>query len=284
MAWQRKTPFGYHIVGGEIQLQEQETDAVRHIFHSYLAGCSYQQIADDMTMGHTPYHQHTAQWNKHMVKRILENENYLGAGRYPRIIDDASFTQAGLRRLEKTDYAPCPDVIDPIRKKAVCALCGGKMVRDRKSHGGPRWQCQNEDCRRRIPVEDDALHEQVVRRLHELGRMPQYITLPASPKMEPSSDGLRLERELNLALNRGESGELVRTFIFAAAAESYNTIPDPTPSHRLTCLRERLAGGNTEKDALLELLDTVVQGVCIGGNGITLQLINGKSIPEEAVS
>ena len=128
------------------------------------------------------------------------------------------------------------------------------------------------------------LHEQVVRRLHELARMPRYITLPASPQMEPSADSLRLERELNLALNRGESGELVRTFIFAAAAESYNTIPDPTPSHRLACLRERLAGGNREKDTLLELLDTVVQGVCIGGNGITLQLINGKSIPEEVSS
>ena len=49
--------------------------------------------------------------------------------------------------------------------------------------------------------------------------------------MEPTSDGLRLERALNLALNRGESGELVRTFIFAAAAENCNMIPDPTPWH-----------------------------------------------------
>ena len=88
MAWQRKIPFGYHMAGGEIQLQKQKTNAVWHIFHSYLAGCSYQQIAEEMTMGHVPYHQHTAQWNKHMVKGILVNENYLGAGRYPRIIDD----------------------------------------------------------------------------------------------------------------------------------------------------------------------------------------------------
>ena len=78
MAWQRKTPFGYQIQNGRITCHPEEAESVRYIFSHYLLGSSYNQIADEMAQQGVRYHQHTAQWNKHMVKRILENERYLG--------------------------------------------------------------------------------------------------------------------------------------------------------------------------------------------------------------
>ena len=78
MAWQRKIPFGYQIQNGRVACHPEEMDAVKAIFSHYLLGSSYNQIADAMTRQGVRYHQHTAQWNKHMVKRILENEKYLG--------------------------------------------------------------------------------------------------------------------------------------------------------------------------------------------------------------
>ena len=89
MAWQRKTPFGYMIQNGEIIRHPQERGAVRDIFARYLLGESYSQIAGEMERLGIRYHQHTPQWNKHMVKRILENERYLGAGGY-QVLDTVS--------------------------------------------------------------------------------------------------------------------------------------------------------------------------------------------------
>lgn len=74
MAWQRKTPFGYIVQGGETVPCPAEADAVQGIFARYLAGASYGRIAEEMSRGNIPYHQRTRQWNKHMVKRILEND------------------------------------------------------------------------------------------------------------------------------------------------------------------------------------------------------------------
>ena len=74
MAWQRKIPFGYAIRNGKEEIHPTEAQAVRDIFRAYLSGHSYSQIAREMERQGVKYHQHTDQWNKHMVKRILENE------------------------------------------------------------------------------------------------------------------------------------------------------------------------------------------------------------------
>lgn len=142
MAWQRKIPFGYQVQNGRINCHPEEAELVRAIFSRYLLGGSYSQIADEMARQGVRYHQHTAQWNKHMVKRILENERYLGMDGYPQLVTDEEFLAVRLRRGEQNTYAPCPSEIIPIRDKAVCALCGEKMARDTKSRGRPRWRCK----------------------------------------------------------------------------------------------------------------------------------------------
>ena len=122
MAWQRKIPFGYQVQNGRINCHPEEAELVRAIFSRYLLGGSYSQIADEMTQQGVRYHQHTAQWNKHMVKRILENERYLGMDGYPQLVTDEEFLAVRLRRGgEQNTYAPCPSEIIPIRDKAVCA-------------------------------------------------------------------------------------------------------------------------------------------------------------------
>ena len=48
MAWQRKTPFGYMVRGGETVPCPTEADAVQNIFTRYLAGASFGRIAEEM--------------------------------------------------------------------------------------------------------------------------------------------------------------------------------------------------------------------------------------------
>lgn len=108
MAWQRKTPFGYMVRDGETVPCPTEADAVQDIFTRYLAGATYNEIAERMSRGNTPYHQHTSQWNKHMIKRILENGKYLGTGGYPRLISDDEFLAVQLQKKTGLTSPPAP--------------------------------------------------------------------------------------------------------------------------------------------------------------------------------
>ena len=115
MAWQRKIPFGYEIRGGQIQPHPQEADAVRYIFRQYQAGASLLAIAEDMTRQGLRYHQHTPEWNKSMVKRILENTKYTGADGYPHLVSDEDFAAAQSQRAARNTYAPLR--LRPVRRQ-----------------------------------------------------------------------------------------------------------------------------------------------------------------------
>ena len=284
MAWQRKTPFGYMVQGGETVLCPVEADAVQSIFTRYLAGASYSRIAEEMSRGNIPYHQHTRQWNKHMVKRILENGKYLGTGGYPRLVSDEDFLAVQLQREDKTDYAPCPAGLRPIREKAVCAVCGSKITRDTKSHGRPRWVCP--DCGAIVRISDEAVQRLVSQRLRQLVDAPDLLTPPPTPEAVPSLDALRIQNELNLCFNRSDiNPDYMKTLIFAAAAEQYAVLPDLTPVHDMEVLRDRLKTGCVNDSDLQELLAKAVKAVRIGGQDyIELELTNGTMIRKEQVT
>ena len=146
MAWQRKIPFGYMIRGGVVQPNPQETDAVKYIFGRYQAGASLLTIAEEMTRQGVRYHQHTAQWNKNMVKRILENVKYTGADGWPRLVSAEDFAAVQRQRTQRNTYAPLAAEIQLIQGKTVCAQCGGRMARGTRSHGRVHWKCQDPDC------------------------------------------------------------------------------------------------------------------------------------------
>lgn len=284
MAWQRKTPFGYMVQGGETVPCPVEADAVQDIFTRYLAGASYGRIAEEMSRGNVPYHQHTRQWNKHMVKRILENGKYLGTDGYPRLISDDEFLAVQLQRVDKTEYAPCPASLNPIREKAVCAVCSGRIVRNTKSHGRPRWVCP--DCGAIVHISDERLQEQVSQRLRQLADAPDLLAPPPTPEVSPSADALRIQNELNVCFNRSDiNPDYMKTLIFAAAAEQYAVLPDLTPVHDMEVLRNRLKTGCVNDSDLQELLAKAVKAVRIGGQDyIELELTNGTMIRKEQIA
>lgn len=287
MAWERKTPFGYMICNGETMACAVEADAVRSIYISYLAGASYAKIAEEMSQGTVPYHQHTSQWNKHMVKRILENGKYLGTDIYPQLVSDEDFLAVQLQREKKNTGAPCPASLNPIREKAVCAVCGGKITRDTRNHGHPRWVCGNRECGAIVRINDDALQECVTEQLRQLAAAPVLLTPPNTPEeAAPSADVTRIQNELNLSFNRIDiNTDYMKTLIFAIAAERYAILPDPTLSHELAVLRKRLEQNPASEVELRELLAIVVKHIHIGGHDcIELELINGKIIGKEVLA
>lgn len=97
MAKNRTIPFGYMMKDGKITVNPKEVLAVVTILSEYLAGKSLSEIADQMTV---PYSE-GVRWNKNMVKRILENEKYLGTEIYPQLISKDIFKAANERKVKK---------------------------------------------------------------------------------------------------------------------------------------------------------------------------------------
>ena len=280
MAWQRTIPFGYQMWQGKIICEQSESGAVKNIFSLYLAGESLKRIAEIMSESGIRYHRHTEQWNKNMVKRVLENAHYLGDEDYPRIINNNDFLAVRLQKADRNTYAPCRQEIGGITEKAVCAACGAVMRRDTRNRGRARWKCQNTGCGKIVPFTDGAMEAAVSRCLDSLEKAPYLLEMQTPPAQKISMDALRLLNELTSAFNRGtESGEYMRSLIFAGAAEKYNLLPDLTPQYKMDRLRTRLEAGETSKELRQALMDIAVSAVRIGGTeDIALELINGKII------
>lgn len=277
MAWQRKIPFGYKMRHGVIACEQDEAEAVKRIFALYLQSESLQRIAEAMTRDGVRYHRHTEQWNKHMVKRVLENAHYLGDEQYPRIIDSDAYLAARLLKEDKNVHAPCA-VNHDIREKAVCGHCGAKMTRSMKYRKSARWECGN--CSHSMTVSDETLTSTVNGFIDVLMHDPRPLAAPIPPAPAPAQNAFRIMNELTNAFNRGsESPEYLRSLIFAAAAERYNELPDTTLQYKLDRLRARLESGEYDESLRQELLKTAVRAIRLTSRAdITLELVNGQFI------
>lgn len=281
MAWQRKIPFGYHMVKGEVQRCPIESEVVKTIYNLYLEGMAYQKIAEEMMRQNIRYHQHTAEWNKHMVKRILENHCYLGTKGYPTIITPESFMQVQIQKNEKNCYVPCSDSIQSLRQKAVCGVCGGRMLRDTRAAGKVRWHCENSDCQNRRYIEDDELQSLLHRRLTALATEPKLIdwSLPKQGSA-PTLETLRIHNEVTRELNRTDPNpDYTKMLIFACATEKYSGLTDNTPYHKLKALRERLESQPVDCEELFHI--AVNRMEMNADSTITLRLINGNRFEDE---
>ena len=107
----RKILYGYRIRNGILEIVPEEQQTVKRIFTLYNAGASYQGISDALNQGNIPYSQEVPLWNKHKVKRLLENPRYTDQDDYPAIAAlGPNFnlqTQSGYTSSNLDALAPC---------------------------------------------------------------------------------------------------------------------------------------------------------------------------------
>lgn len=82
----RHTPYGYDIIDGKAVVNEEKAERIRKICENYLSGMSFVAAAQDVgiNMSHCG------------VKRMIQNERYLGDDFYPAIL-----TKEMANRIEK---------------------------------------------------------------------------------------------------------------------------------------------------------------------------------------
>ena len=121
MASKRKMVFGYRMELGDIVPSPNEAETVRYIYTRYLAGASFQCLANELNQKVLPYHTGKS-WNKNMVARILEDSRYVGADLYPPIISAEQLQAVRERRKKNCTASP------PLPAQAeLYKLCGSAV-------------------------------------------------------------------------------------------------------------------------------------------------------------
>ena len=196
----RVIPFGYYMRNGEITAEPKEVYAVSTIFSEYLKGGSLLQIAKLMETEKIRYTADSEKWNKNMVKRIMENEKYLGNDKYPRIIDENIFKQANEKRVRKAAALNliCDDLKE-IRKITYCAECGQRLSRIGGNSKYEKWDCKNPCCFKfEYRLTDQMIIGAVLTAMNSVIANPSLIECESEiSAYSPTSDILRQQNEVN---------------------------------------------------------------------------------------
>ena len=156
----RKLLYGYQIQNGELTVVKAEASVVARVASLYLEGLSYQKLADLLNQEHIPFSKEVPVWDKHKVKRLLENPRYTGQNGYPGILDTETFQCVQSRIQEKT-AKQTPKAERQILKLADrlhCASCGSTLYRmGGKNHRKDTLYLKCAHCGITITIQDEIL-------------------------------------------------------------------------------------------------------------------------------
>lgn len=222
----RVIPFGYCMKNGEITTEAKEVYAVAMIFSEYLNGSSFLQIARLMESEKIRYTADSNHWNKNMVKRIIENEKYLGNGKYPQIIDENIFKIANEKRVSKaTSVSAISEDLQEIRNRTYCSECGHKFFRKTNGKGREYWICGNPDCCKfGSRLTDQMIIGAVLTILNTVIANPNLIENNGEiSAYSPTADVIRQQNEISQMLDSAQADfERVKSEIYQLAEMKYD--------------------------------------------------------------
>ena len=219
----RKILYGYQIHDGALAIVPEEQQVVLMVYTLYNAGASYQNISDALNRQNIPFFPEAPLWNKHKVKRVLENTRYIGKDGYPVMIDESDFQAVQEKISEKGGKYQAQGKVTPFDrlKPYLRCACGEKMF----CLGGPRRdrskmhiKCTN--CGSVVTLDTNATIQEVARQL-------QAHKCQGPDTYTPSAEVIRLNNAINRGLERPDSPEAVMSLILQGAAARYDCCPQP---------------------------------------------------------
>lgn len=279
----RYLPFGYHVQNGALCIHEAEAIVVRQVFEDYQAGMSYRSISEKLTAEAIPYMENHTDWNKHIVKRMLENARYCGRDDFPQIIPADTFGAVAALIGQKSQGEPLSEELDSIRSKAICGACGAKYKRDGRSKNYEAWCCSFEGRITPKRITDQALLESVTAILNTIIGNPSLLELPLLHRENYSLDVARTENQINRELEKSEvDSDYIKLLIFGCAAAKYEACADTEPEYLTRQLLAIFEGQPPLEAFSIRLFEDTVKQVVIDVDGsLWLRMINGKLIGKE---
>ena len=243
-----------------------------------MAGKSLNAIAKNMGV---PYSDKVG-WNKNMVKRVLENEKYLGTDTYPQLISEDVFRAVNERKSAKaTSLCIVPDELQEIRSLTVCKECGKRLFRTKAE----LWDCRNGSCHPFLfKVTDEMLTSAILSIMNTVIANPVLIEAKATvSEYIPTSEILCKQAEINRAIDNGtKTAEEIRNDIFRLAELKYKNCTYSDISQKTELLKSLLADKTQLNTLDTGLLRSCVKRITLSHSCIIeAEFINGVVIRNE---
>lgn len=276
----RKIPFGYSMENGKITVNPSEVLAVLTIFSQYLAGESLKSIASQMKV---PYRADAAIWNKNMVKRILENEKYLGKDGFPQLISEEIFQAVNQKKVRKaTSLCVIPEELQALRNLTFCKECGCRLFRKGGNTRSERWDCYNPECSQLdFRLTDQMLTSAILNILNMVIANPDLLkTCENIKNYIPDSNVIRLKNEINHMLDHPQiDEERIRAAMFRLAEMKYHCCNNSDIPQKTLFLKVLLTDQEQLHTLDIDLLKSCVKRMTVSHFFvIEMEFVNGIKI------
>jgi len=280
MAKNRRIPFGYQMKNGEIVTEPRELYAVSKIFADYLKGKSLLEISRSMQEEQIPYHPgEDFSWNKNMVKRILENEKYLGTETYPQLISADIFHRANNKKIKKaTNICIVPDELKEIRNITLCAECRKRLFRNQNG----TWNCKTYRCSEfEYVATDQMILSAVLNILNSAIANPSLLDVEAEMSVyTPNGEVVKQKNEISRLMDSTDiEYDRIKTAILELAELKYECCSYDDVPQKTALLKEIMKGVKRLNTLDVELLLKCAEHITVSHNAtIGLELINGVKL------
>ena len=204
----RNIPFGYRYQNGVLAIHPQESQNVQAVFAAYLSGEPLSKIAAHLTAKLVEYLPGRCQWDKARVKRILDNDKYIGAGNFPQLISEKQFQMAHQKKESaNTNRQSVDEDIKLFKGMTHCHHCGCLMVRrmDSRMEHPVTWRCAQ--CGYFLPLPDEEFKQRVFRLQKKLVDKPFLAEKEEGEIPVTSMEARRLTNEIFRKLDSGDFSE-----------------------------------------------------------------------------
>lgn len=282
----RTLPYGYCCMDGKITVHSGEAEIVTEIYNNYLDGKSLLAIAEYLNDRKIEYISGIIGWNKARLKRILEDERYLGKIPYQRIISQEAYEaiQAVKNTRNTQKETDRQSGIYQLTVPVICPVCQSKMKRiyASKRKCKTRWVCESLECRLSLNKDDGELLDDITELVNRLIANLHTIRMPTPQSTEPSMELRILNNEIARMLDGTDiKREKVRGKMLQSLSQRYKEI-DPAPY-----IARKLITVLTESEPLTafnaELIGKTVNAVILYPNStVSLILTNNQIIRKES--
>ena len=268
---------------GEIIAEPTVNQAVKDIFKLYLDGKSMSEIARQMSISQISYNGITFDWNKNMVKRILENEKYLGKDGYPALIDNETFNRANARKKSKaTSVNEISEELKIIRNLSYCTECGHRLSRFGGNTQTDKWDCRNPECSRfNYRLTDNMIKDILLHILNAVIANPDLLDTDSEISgYTPNIKVKCQQNEINRLMDNPQiDTEKAKTEILKLAELKYECCTYDEGPQKTEYLKELLSGKEQLNIIDYDLLKSCVSRILIGHfYTVEIEFINGVTI------
>ena len=277
----RTVPYGYRYENGIIVLHPQESKIVKRICKAYLDGQSLLAIATWLNGEQIEYMPEVIGWNKARLKRIIEDERYLGKESYPAILDEETYTamqRIKEQRNTQKDIDRKTDIFQ-IAVPVKCPICGRRMLRrhDSRYKVQQRWLCENDECKTLIKIADSDLIKAINSIL--AGITPERIQAIGTSESEPSVAVRRVNNEIARLFDTTEvDKESLRKKLLEGISKRYEDIVNTPYATRK--IQAELVGDNST-EGVQRINKTISEIILYTDLTVGIILLNGQFIRKE---